>query len=63
MLFRSVGAYQKGTDPLVDTAVALREPVLSLLQQPPEESADLAGTRQMVTALAAQAAGALGRKG
>lgn len=58
-----VGAYQKGTDPLVDTAVALREPVLSLLQQPPEESSDLAGTTQMVTALASQATAALGRKG
>jgi FliI/YscN family ATPase len=58
-----VGAYQKGTDPLVDTAVALREPVLSLLQQPPEESADLAGTTEMVIALAGQAASGLTRKG
>ena len=58
-----VGAYQKGTDPLVDTAVALREPVLSLLQQPPEESTDLAGTTEMVLALAGQAASGLTRKG
>jgi FliI/YscN family ATPase len=58
-----VGAYQKGTDPLVDTAVALREPVLSLLQQPPEESADLAGTAEMVIALAGQAASGITRKG
>jgi flagellum-specific ATP synthase len=58
-----VGAYQKGSDPLVDTAVALREPLLSLLQQPPEESSDLAGTAQMVATLAGQAASALPRKG
>jgi flagellum-specific ATP synthase len=58
-----VGAYQKGSDPLVDTSIALREPVLSLLRQPPEESSDLATTSKMVAALAGQASGALSRKG
>ena len=58
-----VGAYQKGSDPLVDTSIALREPVLSLLRQPPEESGDLATTSKMVAALAGQASGALSRKG
>ena len=58
-----VGAYQKGSDPLVDTSIALREPVLTLLRQPPEESSDLESTSRTVTALAGQAAGALSRKG
>ena len=58
-----VGAYQKGTDPLVDTAITMREPVLSLLQQPPEESSSLETTSQMLGALATQASGALGRRG
>src|SRR5690606_219977 len=58
-----VGAYQKGSDPLVDTSITLRDSVTGLLQQPPEESADLESTSQMVTALAAQAAASLSRKG
>jgi FliI/YscN family ATPase len=36
-----VGAYQKGTDPLVDAAIGLREALLSFLRQPPSESTDM----------------------
>jgi len=35
-----VGAYQKGSDPLVDAAIGLREALLSFLRQPPAESTD-----------------------
>ena len=33
-----VGAYQKGSDPLVDAAIALRDSLLAFLRQPPNES-------------------------
>jgi flagellar biosynthesis/type III secretory pathway ATPase len=33
-----VGAYQKGSDPLVDAAIGLRDALLSFLRQPPSES-------------------------
>ena len=32
-----VGAYLKGTDPAIDAAIQLREPVLGFLRQPPTE--------------------------
>ncbi|HET7275496.1 MAG TPA: FliI/YscN family ATPase [Longimicrobiaceae bacterium] len=47
-----VGAYQKGADPVVDTAVALREETLSFLRQPPDEASSLGETRQRLTTLA-----------
>lgn len=40
-----VGAYQKGSDPLVDAAVALRAEALGFLQQRPDETSPLAVTR------------------
>jgi FliI/YscN family ATPase len=33
-----VGAYQKGSDPLVDAAIALRDAILAFLRQPPAEA-------------------------
>ncbi len=36
-----VGAYQKGSDPLVDAAIGLRDSLLSFLRQPPSESTGL----------------------
>jgi len=39
-----VGAYQKGSDPLVDAAIALRDGILAFLRQPPGESTDIDDT-------------------
>ena len=39
-----VGAYQKGSDPLVDAAIALRDGLLAFLRQPPSESTGMADT-------------------
>jgi flagellum-specific ATP synthase len=39
-----VGAYQKGSDPLVDAALALRDGLLAFLRQPPSESTGLTDT-------------------
>ena len=39
-----VGAYQKGSDPMVDAAVALREQALGFLQQRPDEASPYALT-------------------
>jgi flagellum-specific ATP synthase len=39
-----VGAYQKGSDPLVDAAMALRDGLLAFLRQPPAESTAAADT-------------------
>ncbi|HRP08756.1 MAG TPA: FliI/YscN family ATPase [Gemmatimonadales bacterium] len=52
----AVGAYQKGANPVVDTAIALRPELLAFLQQRPEQHADLAATRAQVVALAGRAA-------
>src|SRR5215218_6543313 len=51
-----VGAYQKGTDPTVDTAIELRPQVQAFLQQTPEVSSDLAATKEQLGGIAAQAA-------
>jgi flagellum-specific ATP synthase len=40
-----VGAYQKGSDPMVDAAVSLRDALLAFLQQPPAESTTWSDTR------------------
>lgn len=34
----SIGAYQQGTNPTVDAAIQLREPLLGFLKQPPSEA-------------------------
>jgi flagellum-specific ATP synthase len=53
-----VGAYQKGTDPVVDTAVELRPEVQAFLQQTPDVSSGLEATRQQLRGIAARAAAA-----
>jgi FliI/YscN family ATPase len=50
-----VGAYQKGGDPTVDTALALREPTLGLLQQSAAESTPFEETRAALVELGAAA--------
>ena len=47
-----VGAYQKGSDPFVDAAVQLRDPMLGFLQQRPEESTPYGETRKQLASLA-----------
>ena len=46
-----VGAYQKGTDPMVDAALRSRESVLAYLQQRPDETTTFEGTRQALLQL------------
>src|SRR5919202_6048865 len=47
------GAYQRGSDRLVDAALALRERSLSFLRQRPEEASPLAESREALIALGA----------
>jgi flagellar biosynthesis/type III secretory pathway ATPase len=47
-----VGAYQKGSDPIVDAAMDHREDILRLLRQSPEEHATMDGTRRNLIDLA-----------
>jgi flagellum-specific ATP synthase len=49
-----VGAYQKGSDPLVDAAIAMREQSQSFFQQTPEEASPMPLTQGTLTHLAAQ---------
>jgi FliI/YscN family ATPase len=49
-----VGAYQKGSDPQVDAAVALRGRVLSFLQQRPDEVSTAAATCSALVGIGAQ---------
>ena len=49
-----VGAYQRGSDPMVDAAIALREQSLGLLQQRPDESSPMEITRSALVQLGAQ---------
>ena len=46
-----VGAYQKGTDPMVDAALRSRDSVLAYLQQRPDETTTFEGTRQALLQL------------
>lgn len=50
-----VGAYQKGSDPLVDASLRLRDPLLGFLRQRPDEVCHFDATRNAVLDLAAQA--------
>jgi len=52
----SVGAYQQGTDPQLDTAIRMREAIESFLIQAPEDRANFADTRRALIQLAAAAA-------
>ncbi|MFI5309605.1 MAG: FliI/YscN family ATPase [Gemmatimonadales bacterium] len=49
-----VGAYAKGSDPTVDAAVALRDPILRFLRQAPDEHTSFADTHRDLGALAAR---------
>jgi len=42
----SVGAYQVGTDPLVDTALRLKDQINRFLRQSPEQHTELEETRK-----------------
>jgi flagellum-specific ATP synthase len=55
-----VGAYQRGSSPVVDAAVDLRPDILEFLQQPPSAGSALAETRQRLFALGAQASTLVG---
>jgi FliI/YscN family ATPase len=57
-----VGAYQKGSDPIVDASMQMREHVLALLQQRPEEPATLGDVRKALVALGSRIDAAAGRK-
>ncbi len=50
-----VGAYQKGSDPMVDAALRSREQVLAFLQQRPDEVSSFEQTRQSLIALTQRA--------
>ena len=49
-----VGAYQKGSDPLVDAAIQYRDPILGFLRQPADEATPYAETRARLDGLAAR---------
>ena len=49
-----VGAYAKGSDPMVDAAMQLREPILNFLRQTPMEHTLFGETQQHLLALAAR---------
>jgi len=55
-----VGAYQKGSDPMVDAALRSRDHVLSFLQQRPDEATTFEHTRQAMLGLT-QRAGTTGQ--
>jgi flagellum-specific ATP synthase len=54
----AIGAYQRGTDPLVDAAIELRPAIEHFLRQRVEEPSTLAEADEMVCAIAAAAASA-----
>lgn len=56
-----VGAYQKGSDPQVDAAVALRDRVLSFLQQRPDEVSTASATCSALVGIGAQIESMTGR--
>lgn len=53
----AIGAYQAGSDPVVDTAIRMRPEILSFLQQGSDEYTPYDETRQRLLALAEAAAG------
>ncbi len=58
-----VGAYQRGTHPVVDAAVELRPAMLDLLQQPPEEYTPFDRTVALLQEIGQRAATAIPRPG
>jgi flagellum-specific ATP synthase len=57
-----VGAYQRGSDPTVDAAIALRSDILGFLQQPSTAGSPYAETRERLAAIASRAGVAPQRK-
>jgi flagellum-specific ATP synthase len=57
-----VGAYQRGSDPYVDAAIAYRERVLQFLQQTPEEITEYGATWQALAQIAESIESAVGRR-
>ena len=57
-----VGAYQKGSDPLVDAAIQYRDPILGFLRQPADEATPYAETRARLDGLAARIDATASRK-
>jgi flagellar biosynthesis/type III secretory pathway ATPase len=53
----AIGAYQAGTEPVVDTAIRMRPELLGFLQQGSDEYTPYDETRQRLLALADAAAG------
>jgi FliI/YscN family ATPase len=47
----SVGAYQRGANPAIDTAIALRDPINQFLRQHMDENSPFSQTRQQLTQL------------
>ncbi|MBX7118330.1 MAG: FliI/YscN family ATPase [Gemmatimonadaceae bacterium] len=58
-----VGAYQRGSNPVVDAAIDLRGPVLDLLQQPPDEYTPFEQTGQQLAEIGTRAAAMVPRPG
>src|SRR6185295_19241905 len=56
-----VGAYQKGSDPLVDAAMTLRQPILSFLRQPATEHTAIDDTSKRLSDIAKRIDGAVAR--
>ena len=51
-----VGEYERGSDPLADEAIRLREPIERFLAQPVDEVADAAASREALLALVGEGA-------
>ncbi len=49
----AVGAYRQGSDPVLDTAIRMREPILSFLRQSAEDRTSYEETRRQLAELAA----------
>lgn len=47
-----VGAYHKGSDPMVDASIQLRDPMLNFLRQPPTEHTAFSETARQLSVLA-----------
>jgi flagellar biosynthesis/type III secretory pathway ATPase len=58
----AVGAYKPGSDPDVDLALKIREPMLRLLRQAPDERSALGEVRSALGAIDRQARAAQGRE-
>ena len=58
-----VGAYQRGSNPLVDAAIDLRGPILDLLQQPPEDYTPMDRTVGQLAEIGMRGASAVPRPG